>query len=178
MRIYNSLLLFYVSFGVWIYVEYFFNPERNQTSNKNYLLELIKKRLKNYKKNMSTVCSCHATYAFQSESTLYSSLNVKELPARSRRKIWSLSDCNWTQTQNHLVRKWTLNDLAKLVQWLSLAKWLSVRLWAKWFWVQVQLQSLEHVKHKIFNFRPIKKIFQKLKANENWAMVCLQNSLE
>ena len=22
---------------------------------------------------------------------------------------WYLSNCNWTQTQNHLVRKWTLN---------------------------------------------------------------------
>ena len=52
-----------------------------------------------------TVCSCHVTYAVQSESTLYSCLNVKELFARSRREIWSLSDCNWTRTQNHLVRK-------------------------------------------------------------------------
>ena len=33
-----------------------------------------------------TVCSYHVTYAFQSESTLYSCLNVKELPARSRRE--------------------------------------------------------------------------------------------
>ena len=35
----------------------------------------------------SIVCSCHVTYAFQSESTLYSCLNVKELLARSRREI-------------------------------------------------------------------------------------------
>ena len=34
-----------------------------------------------------TVCSCHVTYAFQSESTLYSCLNVKALLARSRREI-------------------------------------------------------------------------------------------
>ena len=34
-----------------------------------------------------TVCSCHVTYAFQSESTLYSCLNVKELLVRSRREI-------------------------------------------------------------------------------------------
>ena len=34
-----------------------------------------------------TVCSYHVTYAFQSESTLYSCLNVKELLARSRREI-------------------------------------------------------------------------------------------
>ena len=33
-----------------------------------------------------TVCSCHVTYAFQSKSTFYSCLNVKELVARSRRK--------------------------------------------------------------------------------------------
>ena len=61
-----------------------------------------------------TVCSCYVTYAFQSESTLYSRLNVKERLARSRLEIWSLSECNWTWTQNHLVRKWTLNHLAKL----------------------------------------------------------------
>ena len=40
----------------------------------------------------------YVTYAFQSESTLYSCLKVKEPLARSRRKIWRLSDCNWTQT--------------------------------------------------------------------------------
>ena len=42
-------------------------------------------------------------------SKLYSCLNVKELLARSRHKIWTLSDCNWTRTQNHLVCKGTLN---------------------------------------------------------------------
>ena len=77
----------------------------------------------------STVCSCHVTYAFYSESTLYSCLNVKELFFRSRREIWRLSDCNWTRTQNHL---------AKLG---SLAKWLSVRLRTKWFRIRVQLHS-------------------------------------
>ena len=50
-----------------------------------------------------------------------------------------LYDCNWTRTRNHFVLKRTLNHLAKLV---SLAKWLSVRLRTKWFWVRVQLQSL------------------------------------
>ena len=34
-----------------------------------------------------TVCSCHVTYAFQSESTIYSCLNVKEFLAQSRREI-------------------------------------------------------------------------------------------
>ena len=37
--------------------------------------------------NYPTVCFYHVTYAFQSESTLYSCLNVKELLARSRREI-------------------------------------------------------------------------------------------
>ena len=53
-------------------------------------------------------------YAFQSESTLYTGLNVKELLAQSRRKIWRLSDCH-----NYVVHKRTLNHLAKLVKWLS-----------------------------------------------------------
>ena len=67
----------------------------------------------------STLCSCHITYVFQRESTLYSSMNVKELLARNKRKIWSLSDCNWTRIYNHLVRKGKPNHLAKLAEWLS-----------------------------------------------------------
>ena len=62
-----------------------------------------------------TVCHYHITYAFQSESTLYSCLNIKELLARKRRDIWSLSDINGIRTHNHLVRKRTPNYLAKLV---------------------------------------------------------------
>ena len=84
-----------------------------------------------------TVCSYNVKYAFQSESTLYSCFNVKELFARNRRDVWSLSDCNGTRAHNHLVRKWTLNDLASLT---SLAKWLSVRLGTKWLLVIVPLQ--------------------------------------
>ena len=38
-------------------------------------------------------------------------LNVKELLARSRRYIWSLSDGNVIRTHNHLVCKRTLNHL-------------------------------------------------------------------
>ena len=87
---------------------------------------------------MLAVCSYHVTYAFQSESTLYSCVNVTDILARSRREIWSLSEWNWTWTHNHIVHKRTLNHLAKPA---SLAKWLSVRLWTK-RWVRVQLQSL------------------------------------
>ena len=46
-------------------------------------------------------------------------LNFKELLAQSRRHIWSLSDSNETRTHNYLVRKRTLNHLAKLVKWLG-----------------------------------------------------------
>ena len=48
-----------------------------------------------------------------------SSLNVKQLFFRSRRKIWSLSDCNWTRIHNHFVHKRKLNHLTKLDKWLS-----------------------------------------------------------
>ena len=67
------------------------------------------------------VCFYHVTYEFESESTLYSCLNVMELLARSRRHIWTLSDWNGTRTHNHLVRKRTINHLAKLAKWLSCA---------------------------------------------------------
>ena len=49
-------------------------------------------------------------------------------------------DCNGTRTHNQLVRKRTLNHLAKLA---SLAKRLSVRLRIKWLWLRVPLQSLK-----------------------------------
>ena len=53
-------------------------------------------------------------YMFQSEFTLYSCLNVKELHAKDRRNVLSLSDSNGIWTYNHLVRKGRLNHLAKL----------------------------------------------------------------
>ena len=61
--------------------------------------------------------SCHVRV--QSESIFYRCLNVKELLPRSRREIWSLSDCNWIWNHHHLVHERTLNHLAKLVKWLS-----------------------------------------------------------
>ena len=64
-----------------------------------------------------TVSSYNVTYAFQSEFTLCSCLDVKELLARNRRDIWSLSDYNRTRTHSHLVRKRTLNYSAKLAKW-------------------------------------------------------------
>ena len=69
----------------------------------------------------------------ESESTLHSCLNFKELLTRNRRDIWSLSDSNGIWTHNHLVHKQTLNHLAKL------ASWLSVHLRTKWMWVWIPL---------------------------------------
>ena len=61
-----------------------------------------------------TACYYHVTYAFQSESTLYSCLNIKKLLAQNRRGISSLSDSDRIRTHNHLVHNETLNQLAKL----------------------------------------------------------------
>ena len=69
-------------------------------------------------------------------------MNVKELLARSRCHIWTLSDSNEIWTHNHLVPKRTLNHLANLTKLTSLAKWLSVGLWTKWLWVRIPLLSL------------------------------------
>ena len=69
-----------------------------------------------FKSVVEGMTACYyVTYASQSESTLYSSLKVKELLARNRRDIWNIwSDSNWIRTHNHLVRKRTLNHLAKI----------------------------------------------------------------
>ena len=66
-----------------------------------------------------TVCSCHVTKLFQSESTLCSCLNVNELLPPSSGILRNLSSCNWTRTQNHLARKRKLNHLTKLTKLLS-----------------------------------------------------------
>ena len=72
---------------------------------------------------MLIVCSYHVTSAVQRESTLYSCLKVKELHARSRLEIWSLSDFKGNWTHNHLVRKQTFNHIAKLA-W-NMPVWLN-----------------------------------------------------
>ena len=65
-----------------------------------------------------TVCSYHVTHVFQSESTLYSCLNVKEFLALSRHKICSFLACDWTRTHNHWVHKRTLYHFAIMAKWL------------------------------------------------------------
>ena len=51
------------------------------------------KLIKWMQQNFMTVCY-HVTYEFQSKSTIYICLNVKELLPRNRRDIWGLSDCS------------------------------------------------------------------------------------
>ena len=64
-----------------------------------------------------TVFYYHVMYAFQSESTVYSCLNVKELLSRNRHDIWRLDDSNGIRTHHQLVRKRTLNHIPKWVKW-------------------------------------------------------------
>ena len=66
--------------------------------------------------NFLTVCSYHVTYAFQSESTFNSCLIVKEPLERSRREIWSLSDYNWTRTDNHFGYEFQYVTLCLILQ--------------------------------------------------------------
>ena len=56
-----------------------------------------------------------------------------------------LSDSNGIRTHNHIVRKHTLNHLAKLA-----AKWLSVHLRSKWLWVRFPLLSLKLQISRVF----------------------------
>ena len=58
-------------------------PSKN---NKRYSKKIYKKQVR------LPVCSYHVTYPFQSESTIYSCLDVKEILARNRCDILSLSD--------------------------------------------------------------------------------------
>ena len=88
-----------------------------------------------------TAVGSETTTAFQIESALYGCLNVKELFALTRYNIWFLSDSNGIWTHNHLVRKWILNHIAKLVKWLSCV--VSTYLRCNLTWVRIQLLPLK-----------------------------------
>ena len=60
-----------------------------------------------------TVSPDYVTYAFQSESTFYSCLNIKEPFSRNWGDIWSLCGWNGTRSHNYLICKRTPNHLAK-----------------------------------------------------------------
>ena len=64
-------------------------------------------------------------YDYANENKTEHNLKWPYIPDHPYRILIIGSDCNWTRTQNHLVLK----------RRPSLAKWLSVRLRTKWFWV-------------------------------------------
>ena len=64
---------------------------------------------------------------------LYGCLGVGGLFARGRRGVWGLRDSNWARAHSHLVHGASTQPFAKL----------SVRLWTKWLWIWVQLQSVK-----------------------------------
>ena len=103
------------------------------TRNNNYSI------LWSYYYNCVIIMS-HKSFRVNLHSTIC--MNVKELLARSRCHIWTLSDSNEIWTHNHLVPKRTINHLANLGKLASLAKWLSVGLWTKWLWVRIPLLPL------------------------------------
>ena len=72
----------------------------------NHIIQFLSKK--------NIMCKLLLCHAFQSETTLYRWLDVKELLAWNRRDIWSVTDSNGIRTHNHLVRTRTLNHLAKL----------------------------------------------------------------
>ena len=63
--------------------------EENTESGQNcvYAGQNVSRKVNDRRLSFLTVCSCHVTYAFQSQSTLYSCLNVKGLLARNKREI-------------------------------------------------------------------------------------------
>ena len=73
-----------------------------------------------YFKKSLIVCSCHVTYAFQSESTFYNCLNVKELLARNRHEIWSLNlkprTTYFVNEHSSIWPKWEWEFIKKLLQ--------------------------------------------------------------
>ena len=77
-----------------------------------------------------TICYYHVTYAFQSQSTLYSCLNAKELLARNRREIWSvtyeLSGCGFESRCSHLELFSWVHLINRSHTYLIIWNWLLV----------------------------------------------------
>ena len=77
-----------------------------------------------------------------------------------------LSDCSWTRTQTHLVRKRTLNHLSKLTKWLS---WVpSTYLRAVFFLSCHVLQSLKLQILRLLRARTFLTFRQLYSADSLW----------
>ena len=79
-------------------------------------------------------------------------------PCSKQAQNLKLSDCNWTRTQNLLVRKLTLNHLAK---------WLSACLQTMWFWVRVQLRLLKTIMQPFLHYLKINSPPNKVVQTKN-----------
>ena len=86
-----------------------------------------------------TVCSPYFTYAFQSDSPLYSYLSVKGFHARSRRESWSLSD--WTYSNSERLSSYTnTQPFGRTSQMIELcSEYLPV--WCIWLYVFVMSRT-------------------------------------
>ena len=95
-----------------------------------------------------TVCYYHVIPAFQSESTLCSYLNVKELLAISEvaKELLATSEVYMTTTGFKLTTQ--LNNL------VSLAEWFSNRLRTKNLWVPISLLSFKLEKVSPIKYQP------------------------
>ena len=117
------------------------------------------------------ICECswektqieRKTYAFQSESTIYSCLNVKKVLAENRCDIWSLSKSTEFETTNRLT---------------SLAKWLSFPLQTKWLRIQIPLVSwyLLFKKMQEWSYLLNEEILERLHFQilNSWEISCFQ----
>ena len=129
-------------------------------------MKVMETEIKHYQLKNMAVCYYHVLYTFQSESTLNSCMNVKELLAQNRHDIGSLSNSNGIRTNNHLVQKRTLNHLAK-----TDLDCLGVCLQTKWLWVRIPLLSIfffyNNVVHKIQTIFTTNKI-KRNNYNKTW----------
>ena len=73
------------------------------------------------------MCNCMSLscyVVFQSHSTYFSCLNIKQILSRNRLNIWNWSDSNGIRIHDYLVCKRTFNHLAKLTKRLPV--WLNI----------------------------------------------------
>ena len=79
----------------------------------------VENKLKHHEKVSTNKNLCGIAMPWEKDNILEFNQYMKsdEMPYNNYADIESLSDCNGTGTHNHLVRKWTLNHLAKLAKW-------------------------------------------------------------
>ena len=104
------------------------------------------------------LCYYHVTYTFQSNSTPYCCLNVKELLARNICDIWSLRDRNGIRTHNNLVRKQKVR-----IPLVSLKSY---------HWEKVRYLKLRFSKLKKFVPRPVFRELQLTHIPLNFKTTC------